>query len=86
MRCVILHPESATPRCTATVDLISRVMRPYLFRVTVVGEYPHAFRRVYPIAADSDASAAIKGMELFCDEFGRKLPGVVSVAPKAKLA
>jgi hypothetical protein len=83
---MIVLPNQATPRCKATVDLLSSVMRPYLFLVTVVGEYPHAHRRVYPIAADSDNSAAIKGMELFVAEFGRQVPGVVTVAPKAKLA
>lgn len=61
-------------------------MRPYLFRVTVVGEYPHAYRESYTIAADSDASAAIKGMEVFCAKYGRQLPGVGTIAPKAKLA
>jgi hypothetical protein len=83
---MIVDPQSATPRCTATVELISSVMRPYLFRVTVIGEYPHAHRRGYTIVADTDDSAAMKGLELFVAEFGRKLPGVVSAAPKAKLA
>lgn len=82
----ILTPENATPRCTATVDLISKVMRPWLFRVTVTGEPPHAFRRVYPIAAPDDNAAAIKGLELFVAEFGRKLPGVGTVTPRARLA
>ena len=50
-RAVILNPQSATPRATCIVDLISKVMRPWLFRVTVTGEPPHAFTRVYPIAA-----------------------------------
>lgn len=83
---MIVTPHNATPRCTATVDLISRVMRPYLFQVTVVGEYPHAFRRVYPIAADTEESAAVKGMELFVKEYGRPIPGQGTIAPKAKLA
>lgn len=82
----ILTPNSAVPRCTATVDLISKVMRPWLFRVTVVGEPPHEGRRVYPIAAPDDNAAAIKGLELFVAEMGRQLPGMGSVAPKAKLA
>jgi hypothetical protein len=68
------------------VDLISKVMRPWLFRVTVTGEPPHAFIRVYPIAAPDDDSAAMKGLELFCAEFGPKIPGVASAAPKARLA
>ena len=83
---MLLTPETATPRCTATVDLISKVMRPYLFRVTVVGQPPHAYLRVYLIAADSDDSAALKGLELFVKEFGRRVPGEGSSVPKAKLA
>ena len=82
---MILQPESCTPRCQATVDLLSAVMRPYLFRVTVIGEYPHAHRRVYSISADTDNSAALKGMELFVDEF-KRIPGVGTIVPKAKLA
>lgn len=82
---MILDPKEATPRCQATVDLISRVMRPYLFRVTVCGLPPHAHTRKYTISAETDDSAAIKGMELFVEEFSRKLPGVISIAPKAKL-
>lgn len=83
---MILTLENATPRCKATVKLVSRAQRPYVFQVTVTGEFPHAHRRVYPIAADSDNSAALKGMELFVAEFGRQIPGVASVAPKAKIA
>lgn len=82
----ILTLENATPRCKATVRLVSRAQRPYVFQVTVTGEYPHAHQRVYPIAADSDNSAAIRGMELFVAEFGRQIPGVESVAPRAKIA
>lgn len=83
---MILTLENATPRCQATVRLVSRAQRPYVFSVTVTGEFPHAHRRVYPIAADSDNSAALKGMELFVGEFGRQVPGVATVAPKAKIA
>ena len=84
---MILTPQSAVPRATATVDLLSKVMRPWLFRVTVTGEPPHAHTRVYPIAAPDDNSAAVKGLELFVLEFGRKMPdGVVSAAPKARFS
>jgi hypothetical protein len=86
LRSVILTLENATPRCKATVRLVSRAQRPYVFAVTVTGEFPHAHRRVYPIAADSDNSAALKGMELFVAEFGRQIPGVGSSVPKAKIA
>lgn len=74
---------SATPRCDAIVDLISRVQRPYLFRVTVTGHPPYAYRRVYNVAADSDDSAAMKGLELFVGEFSTPVPGLVSLAPRA---
>jgi hypothetical protein len=84
---MIVTPESATPRCTCTVDLISKVMRPYLFRVVVTGEYPHAYREVFTVSAPDENSAAIKGMEVFCRMYGREFPdGVVSAAPKARLA
>lgn len=83
---MIVTLENATPRCKATVRLVSRAQRPYVFQVTVTGEFPHAYRRVYPIVADSDNSAALKGMEMFVGEFGRQVPGVASVAPKASVA
>ena len=86
----ILTPWSATPRCTCTMALASQFERPYKFRVTVVGEYPHAYRRVYTIVVpgDFDAAsngAALKAMELFCAEVQR-LPGVGTVVPRAKMA
>ena len=83
---MILTLDNATPRCKAAVTLVSRAQRPYVFQVTVTGEFPHAHRRVYPIAADSDDSAALKGMDLFVHEFGRQIPGVGSSVPKAKIA
>jgi len=83
---VILTLENATPRCKATVKLVSRAQRPYVFQVTVTGEFPHAHRRVYPIAANSDDAAAMKGMELFVHEFGRRVPGVATAVPKARIA
>jgi len=49
----------------ATVDLISRHQRPWLFRVTVKGKAPSREIRVYDVAATSDDSAAFKGLELF---------------------
>lgn len=84
---MIETPQSAKPRCTATVKLISRVFRPYLFEVTVSGEPPHAYRVTYKIAAADDDSAAIKGIQLFTNEF---LPWVIrqqvaDLSPKAKL-
>lgn len=88
---MLLTPQSAAPRCQATVDLASIVERPYRFYVTVKGEPPHAFVRGYQIIVPGDLEsaangAAIRGMELFCAEFGPKIPGVASAAPKAKLA
>lgn len=51
--------------CSATVDLVSRRQRPYLFSVTVTGKPPHNVTKVYTIAAESDNSAAMKGLDLF---------------------
>lgn len=82
----ILTLENATPRCKATVKLVSKTQRPYVFQVTVTGEFPHAYVRVYPIAAESDDAAAMKGMELFVSQFGRQIPGMASVAPQARIA
>jgi hypothetical protein len=84
---MIVTPQSAMPRCTCVVDLISRVFRPYLFLVTVTGVPPHQGVRRYKVAADSDDSAAMKGLELFVKEF---MPPVVrdemaTLAPRAKL-
>lgn len=84
---MILTPETASARCTATVSLLSRVFRPYLFEVVVTGEPPHAYRVTYKIAAPDEDSAAMKGMQLFTQNF---LPYVVrqqaaDLAPKAKL-
>lgn len=84
---MILTPQDATPRCNCTVDLISRVFRPYLFKVVVTGEPPHPYRVEYKIAAPDEDAAAIKGMQLFVNEF---LPYVVrkqaaDLSPRAKL-
>ena len=51
--------------CQATVELLSLAQRPFLFAVTVIGLPPHAERRVYEIAADSDMVAAETAMRHF---------------------
>lgn len=84
---MIETPHTAAPRCTATVRLLSRVFRPYLFEVVVSGEPPHPYRVTYKIAAPDDDSAALKGMQLFTSEF---LPWVIrqqvaDLVPGAKL-
>jgi hypothetical protein len=84
---MIIAPENAMPRCTAIVDLISRVFRPYLFMVTVSGEPPHVATRRYRILAPDEDSAAISGIRLFVQEF---MPRAVraemaTLEPMAKL-
>lgn len=71
------------------MELISRVFRPYLFLVTVTGQWPHPWRRQYKIAAPNEDSAAIKGLQLFVKSC-QSVPLVVrqqaaDLAPKAKL-
>jgi hypothetical protein len=70
---VIVNPKDALPLCEATVDLISKRQRPWLFRVTVVGKPPHAERRVYEIAAKDDNTAAMTGIDRFVKEFSHPL-------------
>ncbi len=69
----LVKPSDVTPRATATVDLLSKVFRPWLFRVTVQGEPPHRVKRVYDVAAPDDNSAAFKGLRLFEEEMARPL-------------
>lgn len=84
---MLLTPENAAPRCTCTVDLISRVFRPYLFRVVVTGEPPHRYRVEYKIVAPDEDTAAIKGMQLFADNFVPWMlrKRLADLAPRAKL-
>jgi hypothetical protein len=52
----------------ATVDLIARHCRPYIFLVTVTGLPPHVAIRRYTIEAVTDDAAAMKGIRLFVKE------------------
>lgn len=61
----LIRPRQSLVLADATVELMSKVQRPWLFKVTVVGKPPYAQRREYTIAAESDNSAAFKGLELF---------------------
>jgi hypothetical protein len=61
----ILRPSSSLVLADATVDLISRAQRPFLFRVRVTGKPPHAQMRVYDIAAKTEDLAAMEGIERF---------------------
>jgi hypothetical protein len=63
--------NSAHVLCKCIVDLISKVQRPWLFKVTVYGLPPHAHTRVYEIAARSDNDAALRGMREFEYEMSR---------------
>jgi hypothetical protein len=49
----------------AVVELVSRVQRPFMFRVTVVGQPPHAVKRVYELPALDDKDAAQTCMKRF---------------------
>lgn len=83
---MILKPESAVPRCDAVVDLVSRVMRPWLFRVTVTGQPPHAYRREYLIRGPDDNACALKGLDLFVREFTTAAPirDMAPISPRAE--
>lgn len=66
-------PSDCIPMCDATVDLISRVYRPYLFKVTVTGKPPHAMTRWYEIQADTDGAAAMAGIAKFVKEMSHPM-------------
>ena len=68
----IIRGNNCRVLCQAVVDLISRVQRPYLFRVTVTGQPPHGIQRVYDIAAMSDDAAARLGIDTFVKEMTPK--------------
>jgi hypothetical protein len=61
----LLRLENAPVRASATVQLLSRVHRPYLFRVRVKGEFPHTQVREYDLEAVNEAAAAFEGIKIF---------------------
>ncbi len=69
----IVNKNAVGVRCSCIVDLISRRQRPYLFRVVVTGEYPHAVKRTYDIGAVTDDSAAHQGLQRFEKEMASPL-------------
>jgi hypothetical protein len=70
----LLKPSEAAVRCQAVVDLLSKVERPWKFKVTVTGMPPHAVQRVYEISSFSDNQAAMLGIERFVKEFSLPTP------------
>ena len=61
----ILTGNKVQVLCSCVVDLISRLQRPYVFKVTVCGQPPHNVVRTYTIAARSDNDAASEGLRRF---------------------
>jgi hypothetical protein len=70
----IITGDAVRVLCSCVVDLISRVQRPWLFRVTVTGLPPHNCTRVYEIAAKSDNDAALVGLKIFSDQMSTLTP------------
>lgn len=64
----IIRGNKVRVLCDATVELIHRHIRPYVFLVTVTGLPPHVATRKYTIAAKDDNGAAMKGISLFVQE------------------
>jgi hypothetical protein len=77
----ILAASDCIPRCDAVVDLISRVQRPYLFRVTVTGQPPHLATRRYEVTATAEWEAAREGMARFCREMSMTQRLIEALAP-----
>jgi hypothetical protein len=75
----IIRGNQVRVLCDAVVDLISKVQRPYLFKVTVTGLPPHVATRIYEISAKRDDLAAMKGLSLFVKEF-ENMPRAIQAA------
>jgi len=73
----IIRGNAVRVLCDATVELIHRHIRPYVFLVTVTGLPPHAVTRKYTIAAKDDNSAAMKGISLFVKEMEHPALGIL---------
>lgn len=73
----IIHGNAVRVLCDATVELIHRHIRPYVFLVTVIGLPPHVATRKYTIAAKDDKTAAMKGIQLFVKEMEHPALGIL---------
>ena len=69
----IIRGNECQVLCDCIVDLISRVQRPYLWKVTVTGKPPHVITRIYEISAKTDDAAAHAGIERFVREVSHPL-------------
>ena len=59
--------------CQCTMDLLSRRQRPYLFRVKVWGQPPHAVTRIYDIAGINEDVVAKVAIDRFVKELSHPL-------------
>ena len=70
----IIHRGNAVQvLCSCVMDLISRVQRPYLWRVTVTGQPPHAVVRKYDIAGNDQNAVADLALKRFVAEMQHPL-------------
>jgi hypothetical protein len=69
----IIHGNDVQVLCSAVMDLISRVQRPYLWRVKVTGQPPHAVVRTYDIAGNDQNAVADIAIKRFCREMAHPL-------------
>ena len=64
----ILEVNTSDVRCRATLELASKLQRPYLWRVTVMGDPPHRYTRVYEVQCWSENTAAMSSIDRFVRE------------------
>jgi len=69
----IIQGNECQVLCDCVVDLISRVQRPFLWKVTVTGLPPHAITRIYEISSPTDDGAAHAGIDRFVREMSHPL-------------
>jgi hypothetical protein len=82
----IVKPQAARVLCSCTMDLVSRVQRPYIFAVTVTGEPPHAYTRKYEIASYSEDAAAQVALDTFVREMSaqERLLAAICASPEKR--
>ena len=69
----IIHGNAIQVLCSATMNLLSRVQRPYLWRVKVTGQPPHAVVRTYDIAGNDQNVVAQLAIGHFVKEMSHPL-------------
>jgi hypothetical protein len=72
-RSPIIRGNECQVLCSCVMDLISKLQRPYLWRVKVTGQPPHAVVRTYDIAGNDQNAVAQTAIDRFVKEMAHPL-------------